>query len=251
MKRNLTFMLLAVICLSLSACSPSAEPEQSSETESSVVSTQESEQSKAPTNELLQNSFGKLLVGKDYSISIKMTVVTFSDSSSDEDTSVDYTYDLIVNGSKSRAYLLMRQDKEIKGHYIIKDKKLYDLNDENAEYKISPYDNDVANFGKRFTTGIYLGISETLTVQENGTAAYTSTNKVKTDHLQYEKYTINSTNNQPMEQTTVTYYFKDKTPIAEVLETENGKTIFEFTQLSDKATDDTVYTIPDEYYEIV
>ena len=184
---------------------------------------------------LLMKSFGELWMGEAYYIDVLMTQEydpsKMNSGSSAESSggiqTIKYDYIIAVDFENDIGGLIMISDVGNKCSLV---KELYDGLAE--------------NFGEEFTVKRCLGIINNCTFVEKGDTTY------KDAEVQYEKYTIKS--QMPgVSDPTITYYF-DSTgkPLAEIVETESGKTTFEFRVVSNKIESSEILKIPDDYKEI-
>ena len=261
-----------------------------SKTESSAVQ-DESSSLPDGMGELLYNSFGSLWSGGTYYIETTMAVEPVSlsseikkqeskteeskteesktEESKTEETSEEskseessqsenenvmvYNYKIAVDQDKELAMVDIKMPDETYGHLIIKDKKCCKLNDDTKSYMSQDFTENVKAFGEIYTTQLYLGMMNNIRLDSHGKADFESPYNEKEKDLDYEKYilTPDSDSSDAVSKAYITYYFKDGTPYAELLETDLGKTTFIFhkisNKISNKISDDSIFRIPDDY----
>ena len=156
-------------------------------------------------------------------------------SQSENESVMVYNYKIAVDQDKELAMVDIKMPDETYGHLIIKDKKDFTEN--------------VKAFGEIYTTQLYLGMMNNIKLDSHGKADFESPYNEKEKDLDYEKYilTPDSDSSDAVSKAYITYYFKDGTPYAELLETDLGKTTFIFHKISNKISDDSIFRIPDDY----
>ena len=160
-----------------------------------------------------------------------------------------YNYKIAVDQDKELAMVDIKMPDETYGHLIIKDKKCCKLNDDTKSYMSQDFTENVKAFGEIYTTQLYLGMMNNIKLDSHGKADFESAYNEKEKDLDYEKYilTPDSDSSDAVSKAYITYYFKDGTPYAELLETDLGKTTFIFHKISNKISDDSIFRIPDDY----
>ena len=68
------------------------------------------------------------------------------------------------------------------------------------------------------------------------------------EDMTFEKYHISSSEKNASS-ITITYYFNDDKPYAEVMQSDKGKTTFIFNSVSDSIADGSVFKVPSDYSE--
>ena len=200
---------------------------------------------------LLMKSFGELWMGDAYYIDVLMTQEydpsKMNSGSSAESSggiqTIKYDYIIAVDFENDIGGLIMISDVGNKCS-LVKNHEIYTIDHKNKTYTKELYDGLAENLGEEFTLKRCLGIINNCTFVEKGDTTY------KDAEVQYEKYTIKS--QMPgVSDPTITYYF-DSTgkPLAEIVETESGKTTFEFRVVSNKIESSEILKIPDDYKEI-
>lgn len=230
-------MLILSIILMLSGCSTggTAESSVNSEGESEIPSEISVQKD---TGEFLENTFMKLWKSDTVDISVTMTV----EGKEKSDEKQIYTYRIAGDKKNKNVMLEMEEPDGNKVHYIINDSKIYDINDSEKTYSVSEYKKTVDSFIKAYTTDM-MGMSESLKIADSGTADFD-----KQKELDFEKYNVVVSGNSS-EKITVTYYFKDGKPYAEVMQSDRGKTTFLFKTVSDTLKDRKIFEVSKDYSE--
>ena len=222
--------------------SSSETSETTTDKESKIQESEKSEPEKI--GKLFQNSFGKLRNSNSCYINVKMTVETFSVSSDNTDSGLtDYEYAIALDKKKKIAALSFNSFARC----VVKNKQSYTINDDSETCTISSYTLGEEYFAEQYTADIYLGMADNMTFSESGTTHYQLSSESDSSEVQYEKYQLSHSENSS-DNITVTYYFKASRPYAEIMETTNGKTIFEFVAVTDQIEDEKIFDIPDNYY---
>ncbi len=230
-------MLILSIMLMLSGCSTGGTAESSVNSEG--VSEIPSEISvQKDTGEFLENTFMKLWKSDTVDIEVTMTV----ESKENSDEKQIYQYRIAGDKKNKNAMLEMEEPDGNKVHYIINDSKIYDINDSEKTYSVSEYKKTVDSFIKAYTTDM-MGMSESLKIADSGTADFD-----KQKELDFEKYNV-VVSGDSNEKITVTYYFKDGKPYAEVMQSARGKTTFLFKTVSDTLKDRKIFEVSKDYSE--
>ena len=170
-------------------------------------------------------------------------------SQSENESVMVYNYKIAVDQDKELAMVDIKMPDETYGHLIIKDKKCCKLNDDTKSYMSQDFTENVKAFGEIYTTQLYLGMMNNIKLDSHGKADFESPYNEKEKDLDYEKYilTPDSDSSDAVSKAYITYYFKDGTPYAALLETDLGKTTFIFHKISNKISDDSIFRIPDDY----
>ncbi len=260
MKKIVCILLCLLLPAVLTACSNSSQEESSAPSSAPESSAAQEESSQEEVlGELLTDTFGKLQDGTGYYIDVTMIVEggTNSTSSSEnrqssETERMSYHYQVAVDQNSDRAMLMMQMPDGTTGHLLIDNKVCYKLDDEAHTYMKQDYPYNAYSFGRLYTTDLYLGMMNYLHLDSSGTGDFRLSEDGKAATLDYEKYrlTADEQESNPFQEAVITYYFKDRKPYAEVLETDKGKTTFLFTTVSDTVKDPSVFAIPEGYQEI-
>lgn len=256
------------LLISAGACSSDTKTESSEESEavsassdSSEDTTQESSDT-APVSRLLDQTFGKLWNNPTYWITADMIVETevFGASDTSENTPAvsAYHYTVTVDRKQNRGMVNMTYPDQSNVHLIIKGGQLYDINDKDKVYSTQTFEEPLGTFGEAWTTKLSLGVTENLVYQSGGAANFTDPLTSETTEVTYETYCLSSVSSiasddssDGSDEMTFTYYFKDQQPIAEVMQTRQGKTTFLFREIYDSVSDQSVFLIDKEYQEIM
>ena len=217
---------------------------QESKTEESKTEESKTEESKSEESETEESKTEE-----------SKTEETSEESKSEESKSEEsenvmvYNYKIAVDQDKELAMVDIKMPDETYGHLIIKDKKCCKLNDDTKSYMSQDFTENVKAFGEIYTTQLYLGMMNNIKLDSHGKADFESAYNEKEKDLDYEKYilTPDSDSSDAVSKAYITYYFKDGTPYAELLETDLGKTTFIFHKISNKISDDSIFRIPDDY----
>lgn len=264
-------VLILAILLTFTACSgesdakkkdsgsssgSSAVPDVINDENSRIVLYSEDESSQEEGSfsdgKLLMKSFGELWMGDAYYIDVLMTQEydpsklgsSASSESSSQTVKINYDYIIAVDFENGTAGLIMMSDVGDKCS-VVKNYEIYDINHKDKTYTKSLYDGTAEDFGEEFTIDRCLGIINNCTFVETGTTTYSGA------EVQYEKYKLVSQlpgSGNP----DITYYFDSSgKPVAEVVETDAGKTTFEFRIVSNKIESSEILKLPSEYKEII
>ena len=233
MKKIILFLS---IILMLSGCSTGGTAESSVNSEE--VSETESEVSvQKDTGELLESTFMKLWKSDTVDIEVTMTV----ESKENSDEKQVYTYRIAGDKKNKTAMLEMKESNGNKEHYIVNDSKIYDINDSEKTYNVLEYKKSIDSFIRAYTLDMNMGMSESLKIADSGTADFD-----KQKELDFEKYNV-VVSDGSSEKITVTYYFKDGKPYAEVMQSDRGKTTFIFKTVSDTIKDQKIFEVSKDY----
>ena len=259
MKR--IFVLFAAILLTFTACtqdggvSSSESSAQSSSASSAAPdyinssSPESSKESSASDGELLMKSFGELWMGDAYYIDVLLTqeydssklgTSSSSEGNNSEVKTVSYDYIIAVDFENNTAGLVMQSDvgEQVS---VIKDHELYLINPSEKTYTHELYEGEAEDFGEEFTVKRCLGIINNGTFVEDGETKYNDKD------VKYEKYTLASQVPE-IADPVITYYFDYAgKPVAEVVETETGKSTFDFRTVSQSIEAKSILEIPKGY----
>lgn len=257
------FGLMLAVVLAFSACSSEQSNGQDS-SEASSPSSQtgpdyineessaaESAVSSSSDSKLLMKTFGELWMGDAYYIDVAMTQEydpsklssSAASESSDGTVKVVYDYIIAVDFENDQAGVVMMSDV---GNQccVYKDHELYTIDHSSKTYTHSVYDGIAENFGEEYTVKCCLGVINNCTFVESGTA------KFKNADVKYEKYNLTSQLSGASDPV-LTYYFDySDQPVAEVLETDTGKTTFEFHRISQSIEAKDILTVPSDYKDV-
>ena len=103
------------------------------------------------------------------------------------------------------------------------------------------YKKSIDSFIRAYTLDMNMGMSESLKIADSGTADFD-----KQKELDFEKYNV-VVSGDSNEKITVTYYFKDGKPYAEVMQSDRGKTTFIFKTVSDTIKDQKIFEVSKDY----
>ena len=233
MKKIILFLS---IILMLSGCSTGGTAESSVNSEE-VPETESEVSVQKDTGELLESTFMKLWKSDTVDIEVTMTV----EGKEKTDEKQVYKYRLAGDKKNKNAMLEMEEPDGNKVHYIINENKIYDINDSEKTYSVSEYKKTVDGFIRAYTLDMDMGISESLKIADSGTADFD-----KQKELDFEKYNV-VVSGDSNEKITVTYYFKDGKPYAEVMQSDRGKTTFIFKTVSDTLKDKKIFEVSKDY----
>ena len=235
MKKIILFLSIIIM---LSGCSTGGNSESAVNSEqSSEIQSEVSVQK--DTGELLESTFMELWKSDTVDIEVSMTV------EGKEKSNEKQVYQYRIAGSKknNNAMLEMKEPDGKTVHYIINDDKIYDIDDSEKTYTVSEYKKTVDSFIKAYTTDMNMGMSESLKIADSGTADFD-----KQKDIEFEKYNVKMSDGTG-ENITVTYYFKDGKPYAEVMQSDRGKTTFTFKKISDTIKDENIFKVSKGYSE--
>lgn len=230
--------LLLSIILMLSGCTSGSNTESSVDTSKTPAEIPQQISVQKDIGELLESTFMELWKSDTVDIEVSMTV------EGKEKSSGKQVYQYRVAGSKKNksAMLEMEEPDGKKVHYIINADKIYNIDDSEKTYTVSEYKKTVDSFIKAYTTDMNLGMSESLKIADSGTADFDG------KELDFEKYNVKMSDGAG-ENITVTYYFKDNKPYAEVMQSDRGKTTFTFKKVSDTIKDENILKVSKDHSE--
>ncbi len=238
--------IAAALCL-LTACSnqdndqSSQKSSLSDESRVQSVTEQSKQESKAKTiGTLLGNSFKRLYESGNYYIDAYMITDKYGDNKS------EFTTTVACDAKKNRLYAVTKQQDEVSGHILLCDNKRYIIDDENMSYTVSEQTDSARSLGKTYTTGIYMGLYENLILQKTEKKEYTYSSQNKKEMLTCEVYSSGTPDEK--NDISVSYYFSGAIPAAEIIETKNGTTVFEFNTVSESAPDESIFDLPGASY---
>lgn len=235
--KKIGILLISVMLLGLFGCSGNKNMESSANVSERSVVAESPAKIKKDIGELLENTFMELWKSDIIYIDVEMTVENNEDSNQKD----VYKYILASDKNKKTAMINMDQPDNKKLHCIIENDKIYYINDSEKNYKISDYKNTIDEFIKAYTKDMNLGVSESIQLSEDGTTDF----KGEKD-IAFEKYAIVSTEKNASS-ITITYYFKDEKPYAEVMQSDKGKTTFIFKSADAKISDNSIFKVPSDY----
>lgn len=240
MKRML--LVVMILLLAVSAGCMVKSDEESSQNVSEIVESSEEVSVKKDIGELLENTFIRLWESDKIYIDVKMTVQENGQSTDESDKSEKSVYQYIIAADKKQklAMLNMEQSDDSKVHYVINGNKIYDINDDEKSYQLIDYEDTIEDFIKAYTKNMNLGISESMVLSESGTTKFDGK-----ENIEFEKYNVSVSDNTS--KITITYYFKDGQPYAEVMQSDRGKTTFMFQTVSDKISNAEIFKVSSEY----
>lgn len=134
----------------------------------------------------------------------------------------------------------MTTNKNEKVSIVIKDSIGYEIVHDSKQVTTHTSDVDVAEFGSAYTTYLWIGYTDGITLTSSGMTKYNNT------ECDYERYLVSSDVTSGTDTATITYYFKDGTPIAEVFESSTEKTTFTFNKVSSDI-DESIFDVPNDY----
>jgi len=222
---------------------------QESKTEESKTEESKTEESKSEESETEESKTEESKTEETSEESKSEESKSEESSQSESENVMVYNYKIAVDQDKELAMVDIKMPDETYGHLIIKDKKCCKLNDDTKSYMSQDFTENVKAFGEIYTTQLYLGMMNNIKLDSHGKADFESAYNEKEKDLDYEKYilTPDSDSSDAVSKAYITYYFKDGTPYAELLETDLGKTTFIFHKISNKISDDSIFRIPDDY----
>ena len=233
MKKIILFLS---IILMLSGCSTGGTAESSVNSEE-VPETESEVSVQKDTGELLESTFMKLWKSDTVDIDVTMTV----EGKEKTDEKQVYKYRIAGDKKNKTAMLEMKESNGNKEHYIVNDSKIYDINDSEKTYNVLEYKKSIDSFIRAYTLDMNMGMSESLKIADSGTADFD-----KQKELDFEKYNV-VVSGDSNEKITVTYYFKDGKPYAEVMQSDRGKTTFIFKTVSDTLKDKKIFEVSKDY----
>ena len=236
--KKFCILFIMVMLLGASGCSQSNDTVSSSISENSIVA-QSPSKIKKDIGNLFEQTFIELWKSDIIYIDVEMTVEN-NENSEQKDI---YKYTLASNKKQKNAMINMEQPDGKKLHFIINNDKIYDINDSEKTYKTSTYSNTIDEFVKTYTKDMNLGVSESIKFSEDGMTDFNGLGNIT-----FEKYKLSS-EEKNSSSITITYYFKDDKPYAEIMQSDKGKTTFMFNSVSDKITDNSIFKIPSGYSE--
>lgn len=259
MKRKIAYLLAAAfVLLLLTACGDQPE-EESSKNESSVQDSSVTESSadtpedeKTVLGDLLMSTFADLWTSPTYYIDVTMSVdSTLQVTENTENSSMVYSYVIAVDSDQELAALDISWSDGTHGHLIVNKNKCYNIDDEKKTYAVSDYPHDARYLGEMYTTDIYLGMINFITLESSGKTAYKEQDG-STVNVDYERYRItdipeSSTNTDDI---TITYYFKDNKPYAEIMSSGRGETVCRFNTVTNTIKDNGIFKVPDDYKKV-
>ena len=222
----------------LSGCSTGGTAESSVNSEE-VPETESEVSVQKDTGELLESTFVKLWKSDTVDIDVTMTV----EGKEKTDEKQVYKYRIAGDKKNKTAMLEMKESNGNKEHYIVNDSKIYDINDSEKTYNVLEYKKSIDSFIRAYTLDMNMGMSESLKIADSGTADFD-----KQKELDFEKYNV-VVSDGSSEKITVTYYFKDGKPYAEVMQSDRGKTTFIFKTVSDTIKDQKIFEVSKDYSE--
>ena len=220
----------------LSGCSTGGTAESSVNSEE-VPETESEVSVQKDTGELLESTFMKLWKSDTVDIEVTMTV----EGKEKTDEKQVYKYRIAGDKKNKNAMLEMEEPDGNKVHYIINENKIYDINDSEKTYNVLEYKKSIDSFIRAYTLDMNMGMSESLKIADSGTADFD-----KQKELDFEKYNV-VVSGDSNEKITVTYYFKDGKPYAEVMQSDRGKTTFIFKTVSDTIKDQKIFEVSKDY----
>ena len=255
MKKTILMILLAGMLFCVQGCSKEEEKEEpeSSIEEVSEVSEESKDEPEYSIQPLLKGSFGKLDEVNSYYVETDMTV----ESIRSPDIISRYSLTVAIDKKTQKGMRKMvekdeYQNENIIDHIIINKTKVYFINDYAQNYRTEDFKSDVQTFGKVDTTEMMkIGITENLFSEGSGQAQIILEGAEEKIIVDYERYRLSAgKSSAPSENDTyITYYFKDKKPVLEIMENTEGKTTFTFRTIEYKVPDETIFEIDPYYYE--
>ncbi len=270
MKKKLLLFIALFSILFSAACDDEKQNTDSSKTVSSEQNVSSSDNSSENSSEnsakesqlLLMKTFGELWMSDNYYIDVNMTVeydpdtVSASSSTDESDNksdsssglkTVNYSYIIAVDRINGIAGLNMISDMGNSSE-LVKDKYIYNINHADKTYTKQLYNGTADDFGEGYTTKICLGLINNCEFVKSGKTTY------KNYDVSFEQYSVkrSSEDESPsIGDTTITYYFdEDGKALAEIIQTNNGKTTFEFKSIYNSIIVKDILTIPEGYKEV-
>jgi len=231
-------VLFLSIILMLSGCASGSNTESSVESDNTPAEIPQQISVQKDIGELLESTFMELWKSDTVDIEVSMTV------EGEEKSNEKQVYQYRIAGSKKnkKAILEMEEPDGKKVHYIINADNIYDIDDSEKTYTVSEYKKTVESFIKAYTTDMNMGMSESLKIADSGMTEFDG------KELDFEKYNVKMSDGAG-ENITVTYYFKDNKPYAEVMQSDRGKTTFTFKKVSDTIKDENIFKVSKDYSE--
>ncbi len=261
-KRIFVFLITAIITASFTACSDKTAATSNSEQSSNVSVSQSSQESKEDsvnaTELLVMKSFGELWMSDNFYIDVNMKVeydassVESSQSSSDSSSSglktIRYSFIIAEDRVNMVAGLNMISDLGSRCE-ILKDNYLYTIDHTNRTYSKKLYEGTADDYGSEYTTKILLGSVNNCVFENTGKTTYNGAD------VTFEKFKVTpsdeGTVDPSLKEVYMTYYFDSNgIPVAQVINTANGTTTFEFNRISDKIEVTDIIEIPKDYKEV-
>ena len=236
MKKFAVLLIAGLLAVSFTACS--SDEGTSSDNLISSVSSEVS--TSGEIGDLLMNSFGKLFIGSKYYIDVAITSETYSTESTGSEDKIEYSYELAVDLENERAGLNMETYDGQNVSIVIKDGIGYEIEYDEKTVTTHTSDVEVSDFAQSYTTYVYLGTLSGITLSTSGITTYNGT------ECEFERYIIVLSETSETNNAMVTYYFKDGTPVAEVMESGSGKVTFTFNEVSDNI-DESIFDVPEDY----
>lgn len=246
MKRILLILLSVTTVWLCTACQNDDRTDPSSGNSSSTTESSDISDEPVPARSLLDDSFGTLYGGTAYYLETDMTV----ESTSSPDTSNCYHLTVAIDKTANQAMLLMSVENGTQNHIIIRDRQSYNLNDTDKTYTVQSFEDSIELFAKLYTSDLYLGITEPLTMMDTGNKKITVDGKEQ--EVTYEEYRMAPSDSSAgvTDEAYITYYFDKGQPCMEIMETAGGKTTFVFRKVTDQFPDKTLFDIPNGYERV-
>lgn len=231
-------ILILSIILIMSGCSSEKNGESSVNSDYTPAEIPQEISVQKDTGEILEKTFVELWKSETVYIEADMTVEGMEKTGEKQ----VYKYRTAVDGKNKNAMLYMEEPDGKKVHYIINDGKIYDIDNSEKKYSVSEYENTVDSFLKAYTIDMNMGMTEPLKIADTGITEFDG------QELEFEKYNVKVADGSD-ENITVTYYFKDGKPYAEVMQSDRGKTSFLFREVSDSIKDSNIFKVSKDYSE--
>lgn len=236
MKKIAVLLLAGLLSISFTACSSNEE----TSSVSSDISETESSVETGEIGDLLMNSFGKLFTGSTYYIDVNVVSESYLSESDSSSQSINYSYEIGIDIENEKAGMNISTYDGQNVSMVIKDGVGYEISHDDKKITTHTSDIDVAELGKAYTTYVSLGSLSGVSLSTSGITTYNGT------ECDFERYIVVLEETSETNNATITYYFKDGTPVAEVMESASGKVTFTLNKVSDKI-DESIFDIPDEY----
>ena len=264
MKKRLLILFIASLMVASAACTAENKDEKESSVvsdASSQVSAESKTESISSTDYLLMKSFGELWMCDTFYIDVNMSVEydavfsgDVSSSSKASETSLqtrnrtNYSFIIAVDRVNEIAGLNMMSDLGNQS-LLLKDKYLYSIDHNSKTYTKKLYSGSADDFGSEYTTKILLGSVNNCVFEERGTTSFGE------QQVTFEKYRVTASDtgsvNSSLGKVYTTYYFDSKQiPVAQIVETDTGKTTFTFNRISEQIVVPDILEIPEDYKEI-